>query len=283
MPYSHFNIWDNELNVFLDNLEKDGIETPNLKKWFYEVGAYLIHKHEVDTLSVYIKNHLETKKCFPTINGVGLAGYMLKILRQVEKEFWLYFIDLDDRETKDIIDNQFLKFIITACENHDAFYEWRAELSTTKMDELVRQAKKFDGDVQNQFVETEIEKALATPDITPEFRADVQCFLVFAREINTQMTPATKKRGIYIEKSDSRGTDPRTSPHLTFGRASPQTSSRNMKDRFKEATPGGSPLSIHRQLYGAGPKTPSSRTGAEDHKDDPIELQRAPGLRSSSS
>jgi hypothetical protein len=278
MPYSHFSIWDNDLATFLENLESEGIETANLKKWFYERGAYLIHQNEVSTLSVYIKDYLKKNKCFPTIDGVGLAGYMMKILRLVEKEFWLFFNEIEDQETKNIIENQFAKFIIAAFENHDEFYEWRVELSTTKMFAFVKQVKKFDGDAQNQFVEQEIELKLADQEITPELRSDVQNFLTFTREINVNMTPMTKKRGVYYEKSEGRSelrVSPLSSPNI--GSPSPITD-RTMKGRFNELN-GGSPLSILRNLQGAGSKTPSSRTGTvEDSKDEAVELSTSRGM-----
>jgi hypothetical protein len=258
MPYQHFSIWDKELNDFFVNLEKQDIDSTNLKTWFYENGPLVIHKSETSTLSLYLKNHLQANKCFPTLSDAGLGGYMVQVLQHVLKEFFEFFEDMQDAEFKDIIVKQYAVFTIAAFNNHLEFYAWRAELSTVKMSEFIKQTLKPDFEAQTRFVEEEILKALQNTEITAALRTDLQDFLTYAREINFQMTPLTKKRGVYAEKSENR---------------------EQQRDRFQEPNKY-SPLSIQRMLSGG--KVPSSHTTGEikDESHDNQPPARTLGLKS---
>ncbi len=291
MPYQHFSIWDKELDVFLDNVKESGIQDVDAwKKWFYEAGTYSIHKHEVATLVEYTKTFLKENKRFPDMSGIGLGGYMFQVLQLLRDEFITLikktFKDIDDdNNTLFTLESDFALLIDAALANHREFYEWRAELNSVKLNEYITVTDKHSIN-QTAFVEDAIAKALESAELSVKLRADLENYRIFIREINANLTPMTKRRGMYVEKTDSQGKriSPQTSPDV--GKLSPNSrESRNgMQNRFKDPTQGSSPLSIHRTLYNN--KTPSSRTATDDKEQDKetveASLHRALGFKSSS-
>jgi hypothetical protein len=136
MPrFTHFNIWDNDLKDFMNEIESNealSFLSEEIREWFYWDGCCIYIESELNTL------HMEALACvkqfgrFTDMSGPTMEGHVFEALDAVATAFNEYFKDNDDEATNKFLKDAFDKFIVSAIRKHKAFYKGRA----TIMDKL---------------------------------------------------------------------------------------------------------------------------------------------------
>jgi hypothetical protein len=269
MSFTRFGIWDKELADFFCELDKQHIDKESIsamKDWFYNFGPLLIYKGEEISLLTYIKTFVKEVRRWPDLSSVGLAGYMLQTLQEVRRGFFETFSQ-DDLTTKRLLEAEFDSLLVSAFKNHDEFYKWRAEVTTSKMALFVASVKVPTSDAQSQFIEVQIIEALDSEKYSEACKTDLRNFLEYTRQVNIKLTPQTRSRNVFKDREASKSHsshDKDKEQRLSPGQ-SPRIDGRQLlhgRIGSMDKITGGTPLSILRGLK----TSPTNATAIDDHK-----------------